>query len=95
MRRGDLKSLLPSSIVSSRSPSEVLQELAATSVAGGSGTSSAGDSSGSPAAALSGAIRRRWGRTRPQKGAEVQLEEPWAESRPAFSDRAYLQLSVG
>ena len=57
MRRGDLKSLLPSSIVSSRSPSEVLQELAATSVAGGSGTAGAGGSSGSPAAALTGATQ--------------------------------------
>lgn len=53
MRRGDFESLLPSSIVSGRSPSEVLQELAVTSVAGGSD----GGSSGSPSATLSGAMQ--------------------------------------
>ncbi len=48
MPRADLESQLPRSVVSSRSPSEVLQQLAVTSVAAGSGT--AGGSSG----ALSG-----------------------------------------
>jgi hypothetical protein len=44
MPRADLESQLPRSVVSSRSPSEVLQQLAVASVAGGGGT--AGDSSG-------------------------------------------------
>ena len=44
MPRADLESQLPQSVVSSRSPSEVLQQLTVASVTGGGGT--AGGSSG-------------------------------------------------
>lgn len=47
MRRAELENLLPRSIVSSRSPTEVLQTLAVTSTAGGNATGGAGASSGS------------------------------------------------
>jgi hypothetical protein len=49
MRRADLESQLPRSVLSSRSPSEVLQQLAVTSAAAGSGTGG-----GSSAATISG-----------------------------------------
>jgi hypothetical protein len=56
MRRGDLENLLPSSVVSSRSRGEVLQELAVTpAVVGSSGAAGGGGSSGSAAGGLSGA----------------------------------------
>jgi hypothetical protein len=55
MRRGDLESLLPSSVVSTRSRSEVLQESAVTPVVGSSGAG--GGSSGSAAGGLSGATQ--------------------------------------
>jgi hypothetical protein len=57
MRRGDLESLLPSSVVSSRSRSEVLQELAVTPAVGSAGAAGGGGSSGSGAGGLSGAAQ--------------------------------------
>jgi hypothetical protein len=51
MRRDELENQLPRSVVSGRSPSEVLQQLAVTSVAGSSGT---GGGSGGSAGATSG-----------------------------------------
>jgi hypothetical protein len=57
MRRGDLENLLPSSVVSSRSRSEVLQQLAVTPAVGSSGASGGGGSSGSAAGGLSGATQ--------------------------------------
>lgn len=54
MRRGNLESLLPSSVVSSRSRSEVLQELAMTPVVGSGSAAGGGGSTGSAAAGLSG-----------------------------------------
>jgi hypothetical protein len=50
MRRDELENQLPRSVVSSRSPSEVLQQLAVTSVAGSSGTGggSGGSAGGTP-----------------------------------------------
>jgi hypothetical protein len=56
MRRAELENLLPRSVVSSRSPSDVLQALVVTSIGGGTAAGATG-SSGSSASAVSSALQ--------------------------------------